>query len=975
MGEYSKLRQLSDSFSHDVCGWALPITGGGGSVLKGDETEALPSYWECKTPEGGSVQVLSLEPPKSSLSPGAAFPSQNGVGLATMVLQEMSLAEESRPTTATSAELSGIRTPNTVLNSTSSNDEHAAVELLSDTMTARHPGEERFTCEFTSSTRHNKRVSADVSVLPTPTISGKALLRSLAATSSSRRAGAVTSHGKRTGSGKPFGDWSADLKDSWDNSPPFGNRSPQPHTIRRRPHTAYENGSVTHNHLLVTPGSCVYSHTSSVSGLHVRNASHILSLTPPSSAPFTHSDPAFTLRLEAMASVSRAILRRALPWQAQMCPRAAQDADNARVNVFLAREAGQSAHHRQHQEEVIGGLLKREDLIGQEFAASEGEELLKHKNIVGIMVEKFTRVAGALVEDVGESEASRLSLAAAEDRLQAILCEATIFYRVHEMNAMYLHECMWDPSSHAVQEIERVWEKVAANRASVTVYRQKRTVMEDNFAWLREQGDTARIGKLSEDTKTALMEVFDSEMGRMSEKHRERSGRLRDHFAETGAKLSLADDLERKRATESWRVSTWLGLGSHHYISSMIYSLVGTRTAQEEMRGLLWEAKRAAEHSRATTRALQRARTDELATAARARAGCRVSLRTEKSSLLEKERHRVELVARASRRWVEEQYVVLSDTRQQCVVELVRGAEVRTAQLMADRERESVIWGLLCEEDARRRRVIACCAYEIGHLVQARMSDEAEAAFTEGGQTLRVWQKESHAVAKLESERENILSAQRKHTQDIAAQLDNEDVESAVSFLQIELVRVTDVEVEGSRHFTERVKTCTAESADGIVTRLQSVWRNESTATTSSVTSCWDSALQVTHHFHTDHFNSLTRIWDEEQERVNLQAKNRALEVEKIFATLELEAVDAERSAVERWENFRAGEWQRIKSSASSGDVGAERFEELLKEKVEFWLKDEESLTSAVLDSVNVQYGTETLLQLEVEAEEIDASS
>lgn len=48
------------------------------------------------------------------------------------------------------------------------------------------------------------------------------------------------------------------------------------------------------------------------------------------------------VREAALVSVAESLARRALPWQAQLCPRALQDLEIARVKVRMMREGSVS---------------------------------------------------------------------------------------------------------------------------------------------------------------------------------------------------------------------------------------------------------------------------------------------------------------------------------------------------------------------------------------------------------------------------------------------------------------------------------------------------------------------------------------------------------------------------------------------------------------------------------------------------------
>ncbi|CAM9852490.1 unnamed protein product, partial [Choristocarpus tenellus] len=51
----------------------------------------------------------------------------------------------------------------------------------------------------------------------------------------------------------------------------------------------------------------------------------------------------------AMVNLALALARRALPWQAQLCPRALQDMEIARVQIFHERERSQSLRYSKRQ--------------------------------------------------------------------------------------------------------------------------------------------------------------------------------------------------------------------------------------------------------------------------------------------------------------------------------------------------------------------------------------------------------------------------------------------------------------------------------------------------------------------------------------------------------------------------------------------------------------------------------------------------
>ncbi|CAM9963380.1 unnamed protein product, partial [Ectocarpus fasciculatus] len=78
------------------------------------------------------------------------------------------------------------------------------------------------------------------------------------------------------------------------------------------------------------------------------------------------------VREAALVSVAESLARRALPWQAQLCPRALQDLEIARVKIFHASEKKRQAVNKARQDEIFRGQLLGEERSWELFGRAQG---------------------------------------------------------------------------------------------------------------------------------------------------------------------------------------------------------------------------------------------------------------------------------------------------------------------------------------------------------------------------------------------------------------------------------------------------------------------------------------------------------------------------------------------------------------------------------------------------------------------------
>ncbi|CAM9885497.1 unnamed protein product [Ectocarpus sp. 4 AP-2014] len=345
------------------------------------------------------------------------------------------------------------------------------------------------------------------------------------------------------------------------------------------------------------------------------------------------------VREAALVSVAESLARRALPWQAQLCPRALQDLEIARVKIFHASEKKRQAVHKARQDEIFRGQLLGEERSWELFGRAQGRlfegfldkiadyvKVRESDHAAYVAAQALMRTARVQrVEGLGRYNIDMLEQGEADS---AWLCRRTTQVDV-----------LWDPSA-CIATKER--EEQRANTV-LEAWRKGHlaaTSQLDASIWLEAVGARALA---SEESARWVREVTEmvEEDGRRAEADRaSERGRSSDRYSSMLQRACESDRDERGASQEAWNLQGWLSVGSHKLVQQTLRALVRGCSHSYAVRDVLWEARNAAEFAAAAREAAASQLADDSRGFCDARRGRKAMVRQHKQDILLAEERR-----------------------------------------------------------------------------------------------------------------------------------------------------------------------------------------------------------------------------------------------------------------------------------------------------------------------------------------------
>eukprot|EP00903_Cladosiphon_okamuranus_P015742 g14530.t1 len=263
------------------------------------------------------------------------------------------------------------------------------------------------------------------------------------------------------------------------------------------------------------------------------------------------------VREAALVSVAEALARRALPWQAQLCPRALQDLEIARVRVFHASERKRRADCKARQDGLLKGRLMEEERAWELFARAQGEMFEHALNQIADYVKGWESNHAVYVSSQGERRSKRVKIEEREDKRATAALEA--------------------------------WSRGLACA----------TGRFDASFWLEAMGARALASQEHARWKQGVTDMI-KEDGRRAEadraKERRRSSDRCSGVLQAAWEL---DQIETAVSEKSWNLQGWLSVGSHKLVQQTLRAFVRRCSQPYAVRSVLWEARQAAEFAAA----------------------------------------------------------------------------------------------------------------------------------------------------------------------------------------------------------------------------------------------------------------------------------------------------------------------------------------------------------------------------------------
>ncbi|CAM9218663.1 unnamed protein product, partial [Hapterophycus canaliculatus] len=341
------------------------------------------------------------------------------------------------------------------------------------------------------------------------------------------------------------------------------------------------------------------------------------------------------VREAALVSVAEALARRALPWQAQLCPRALQDFEVARVRVFHASERKRQGECKARQDELL-----REKLLGEERSW-----------------ELFGRAQGRLFEDtldqiigcVKRWESDHAAYAAAQAKKQRERLRKVEGLSRQSINAFEQSEADRGLLFRRSSQVDLLWDPVAStsikeareedSRATNALENWSKgyacaTAKLDASIWLEAVGAPAFASEEHARWRRGVTEIAREDRSRAEADRTCERRRSSESYSIALQTLWESDRTEKEISEESWNLQGWLSVGSHKLVQQTLRALVRRCHHPYAVRNVLWEARRAAEFAAAARAAAASQLCDDCRGLCKLRRDRRATVRDHKRDLL-----------------------------------------------------------------------------------------------------------------------------------------------------------------------------------------------------------------------------------------------------------------------------------------------------------------------------------------------------
>ncbi|CAM9276755.1 unnamed protein product, partial [Laminaria digitata] len=308
------------------------------------------------------------------------------------------------------------------------------------------------------------------------------------------------------------------------------------------------------------------------------------------------------IREAALVSVAEAFARRALPWQAQLCPRALQDMEVARVRVFHAAEGSRQASCKARQEALMRGLLLRQERSRELFAREQGGLF---EGALDEISEIAKRSEGAHALELStrvDEKRARLQREEALDRYNIDRFEESEADHAWSYRQSVLVDSLWDPATCAGSKQASSntditdWAEEERAKAALSRWAQssdRTRARFDALVSLETAGSRALCSEENARWESSAAQIAEDDGRRAMEDRSEESRQTRERYLSILQTVWEADKSEREVSGELWNLQGWLSVGSHKLVQQTLRAFVRRCNHPRATTGLLWEARNA----------------------------------------------------------------------------------------------------------------------------------------------------------------------------------------------------------------------------------------------------------------------------------------------------------------------------------------------------------------------------------------------
>ncbi|CAM9181300.1 unnamed protein product, partial [Scytosiphon promiscuus] len=310
------------------------------------------------------------------------------------------------------------------------------------------------------------------------------------------------------------------------------------------------------------------------------------------------------VREAALVSVTEALARRALPWQAQLCPRALQDLEVARV--FHAFERKRQAECKARQDELLREKLCGEERSWKLFGDAQGRLFEGTLDQVPQKPKVQGRSSHASLPffRVVSKNCAKQSMNQGQSRRSMNGFEQSEADRVLLYRRSSQVDLLWDPAAtisvkKARREICREEERATAaweTWSKADAFAGSRL---DASIWLNAVGARAFTSEEHARWRRGVTTIAKEDGSRAEADRACERKRSSESYSAALQTLWELDRTEMAVSGESWNLQGWLSVGSHKLVQQILRALVRRYCHPYEVRNVLWEARRAAEFAAA----------------------------------------------------------------------------------------------------------------------------------------------------------------------------------------------------------------------------------------------------------------------------------------------------------------------------------------------------------------------------------------
>ncbi|CAB1117471.1 unnamed protein product [Ectocarpus sp. CCAP 1310/34] len=359
------------------------------------------------------------------------------------------------------------------------------------------------------------------------------------------------------------------------------------------------------------------------------------------------------IREAALVSVAESLARRALPWQAQLCPRALQDLEIARVKIFHASEKERQAVHKARQDEIFRGQLLGEERSWELFGRAQGRLFEGSLDKALMRTARVQRVEGAWKElRLDDDLSSEIAGYASSHTLRPLrfINKGLDRYSIDvleqgEADSAWLCrritqvDVLWDPSA-CIATKEREEQRANTILEAWRKGHLAATSQLDASLWLEAVGARALASEESARWTRGVTEMVDEDGRRAEADRASERRRSSDRYSSMLQKACESDRDERGASQEAWNLQGWLSVGSHKLVQQTLRALVRGCSHPYAVRDVLWEARNAAEFAAAARAAAASQLAEDSRGFCNARRGRKAMVRQHKQDILLAEERR-----------------------------------------------------------------------------------------------------------------------------------------------------------------------------------------------------------------------------------------------------------------------------------------------------------------------------------------------